>query len=91
MKPIEIGSLRDVTRKKIANPIPYRPLPTESVASILKHDFDATIQYWMGLVEDDQELSNEPSPGGVALLLPAGPQRPKWRIMKQGDHVKVMG
>ena len=57
MKPIEIDSLRDVIRKKIANPVPHRPLPTESVASILEHDFDATIQYWMGLVEDDQELT----------------------------------
>jgi hypothetical protein len=57
LKPIEIDSPRDVIRKKIANPVPQRPLPTESVASILEHDFDATIQYWMGLVEDDQELT----------------------------------
>ena len=57
MKPIEIDSLRDVIRKKTANPVPHRPLPTESVASILEHNLDATIQYWMELVEDDQELT----------------------------------
>jgi len=57
LKPIEIDLLRDVIRKKIANPVPQRPLPTESVASILEHDFDATIQYWIELVEDDQELT----------------------------------
>jgi hypothetical protein len=27
------------------------------VASILEHNLDATIQYWMELVEDDQELT----------------------------------
>ena len=57
MKPIEIDSLRDVTRKEIADPVPHRSLPTESVASILEHDVDATIQYWMGLIEDDRELT----------------------------------
>ena len=57
MKPIEIDSLRDVIRKKLANPVAHRPPPTESVASILEHNLDATIQYWMELVEDDQELT----------------------------------
>ncbi len=57
MKPIDIDSLREVIRKKLANPVPHRPLPTESVASILEHNLDATIRYWMELVEDDQELT----------------------------------
>jgi hypothetical protein len=57
LKPIEIDSLREVIRQKLANPVPHRPLPTESVASILEHNLDATIQYWMELVEDDQELT----------------------------------
>src|SRR6202140_4572855 len=31
--------------------------PTQSVASILEHDLDATIQDWMELVKHDQELT----------------------------------
>jgi hypothetical protein len=57
LKPNDIDSLGEVIRKKLANPVPHRPLPTESVASILEHNLDATIQYWMKLVEDDQELT----------------------------------
>ena len=57
MKPIEIASLREIIHKKLADLVPQRPRPTESVASILEHDLDATIQYWMELVEDDQELT----------------------------------
>jgi len=57
LKPIEIASLREIIHKKLAALVPPRPLPTESVASILEHDLDATIQYWMELVEDDQELT----------------------------------
>ena len=57
MKPIEIASLREIIHKKLAELVPPRTLPTESVASILEHDLDATIQYWMELVEDDQELT----------------------------------
>jgi hypothetical protein len=57
LKPFEIDSLRELIRKKLANPIAHRPPPSESVASILEHNLDATIQYWMELVEDDQELT----------------------------------
>jgi hypothetical protein len=57
VKPIEIASLREIIHKEIANPSPQRPLPTESVASILEHDLDATIQDWMELVKHDQELT----------------------------------
>jgi len=57
LKPIEIDSFRKVIRKKLADPVAPRTLPTESVASILEHNLDATIQYWMELVEDDQELT----------------------------------
>jgi CheY-like chemotaxis protein len=32
-------------------------LPLESVASILEHDLDATIQYWMEMVNHDEELT----------------------------------
>ena len=56
-KPIEIRSLREIIREKLANPVAHRPVPTESVASILEHDLDVTIQDWMALVEQDEELT----------------------------------
>jgi len=55
-KPIEIASLREIIRKKLANPVAHKPVPTESVASILEHDLDTTIQDWMALVEQNEEL-----------------------------------
>jgi CheY-like chemotaxis protein len=58
VKPIEIASLREVIREKLANPVGRKPpLPAVSVASILEHDLDATIQAWMALVERDEELT----------------------------------
>lgn len=59
-KPIQIGLLREAIRNKLANPGARRPLPTESVASILEHDLHATIQDWMALVEQDKELTCVP-------------------------------
>jgi hypothetical protein len=35
--------------------------------------------------------SNEPARCGIAVLLSAVRQRRKWKIMKLGDYVKVMG
>jgi hypothetical protein len=60
VKPIEIASLREIIREKLANPVARRPAPAESVASILDHDVDATIQDWMALVEQDEELTRVP-------------------------------
>jgi CheY-like chemotaxis protein len=57
MKPIQISKLREAIREKLANPVPSRQVPTESVASILEHDLDATIQDWMALVANDEELN----------------------------------
>ena len=57
VKPIEIASLREIIRKKLANPVALGPLPTESVASILEHNLDVTIHNWMALVEQDKELT----------------------------------
>jgi CheY-like chemotaxis protein len=57
MKPIEIGSLRKIIHEKLANPVPHRPLPTETVACILERDLSATIKDWMALVQDDDELT----------------------------------
>jgi CheY-like chemotaxis protein len=57
VKPIDIAALREIIHKKLANPVAPRPRPAESVASILEHNLDATIQYWMTLVEQDEELT----------------------------------
>jgi CheY-like chemotaxis protein len=57
VKPIAIASLRKLIHEKLGNPVAHRPLPTESVASILEHDLSATIQGWMALVEKDEELN----------------------------------
>src|SRR3982074_1385158 len=57
VKPIEVAKLREIIRKKLANPVPRRPVPTESVASILEHNVDDTIQDWLGLVGHDEELT----------------------------------
>ena len=57
VKPIEIASLRERIHWKLANPVPFRPLPTQSVASILEQNLDATIQDWMALVDHDEELT----------------------------------
>jgi CheY-like chemotaxis protein len=57
VKPIEIASLREIIREKLANPVALGPLPTESVASILEHNLDVTIQDWMALVEQNHELT----------------------------------
>jgi CheY-like chemotaxis protein len=60
VKPIEIASLREIIREKLANPVARKPVPTETVASILEHSVDATIQDWMRLVERDPELTRVP-------------------------------
>ena len=57
VKPIEIAALREIIHRKLANPAPHKPLPTQSVASILEHDLNSTIQDWMELVEHDDELT----------------------------------
>jgi CheY-like chemotaxis protein len=60
VKPIQIASLREIIREKLTNPITRVPAATESVASILEHNLDATIQDWMGRVEQDEELTRVP-------------------------------
>jgi CheY-like chemotaxis protein len=60
LKPIEIASLRALIREKLANPVAHRQLATESVASILEHDLNATIRDWLALVEQDEELTCVP-------------------------------
>ena len=57
VKPIEIATLKSLIRTKLASPADRKPIATESVASILERDLDATIQHWMGLVKHDKELT----------------------------------
>jgi DNA-binding response OmpR family regulator len=57
VKPIQVASLREAIRSKLANPKARRWQPTESVATILEHNLNATIQDWMALVEQDEELT----------------------------------
>jgi CheY-like chemotaxis protein len=57
VKPIEIFALRQLIRRKLANPVRRSSPPTESVASILENHLDATIQGWMALVDHDKELT----------------------------------
>jgi CheY-like chemotaxis protein len=57
VKPIEISLLRELIHRKLATSVPRRPLPIQSVASILEHDLRATIQDWMALVERSEELT----------------------------------
>lgn len=57
VKPIEIASLRNLIRERLAHPMVSQSPVAESVATILEHDLAATIQHWMGLVEHDAELT----------------------------------
>ena len=57
VKPIEIPSLREIIHRKLANPVAYRPLRTQTVASILECNLDATIQDWMARVDRNEELT----------------------------------
>jgi hypothetical protein len=106
LKLIKIASLREIIHKKLANPVPHRSLPTESVASILEHNLDATIQYWMELVEDDQELtwiplSFEERSGHLRNLLadliyrlrlpPTSKANISVRARQHGDHRRKQG
>jgi CheY-like chemotaxis protein len=59
-KPIEISLLRTIIRDRLANPVSHYPRPTETVASILERDLAPTIQGWMTLVENDDELTCVP-------------------------------
>jgi len=59
-KPFQIGSLKELIRTRLANPLPVKRVKAESVASILERDTDLTIQNWLELVERDIELTCVP-------------------------------
>jgi len=60
VKPIEMSALREIIHRKLANPVPHRPLATQSVAAILEENLDSTIRDWMALVERNDELTHIP-------------------------------
>jgi CheY-like chemotaxis protein len=57
VKPIKMSELRERIRRRLANPVSHALRPTQTVASILEENLDATIQDWMALVERDEELT----------------------------------
>ena len=57
VKPIDLTSLREIIHSKLANHESRPQLTPKSVASILESDLDTTIQYWIALVEHDEELT----------------------------------
>ena len=56
-KPLRLGSLKELIRSRLANPSSVKRLKSESVASILERELEATIQNWLDLVEQDKELT----------------------------------
>ena len=56
-KPFQIGSIKELIRTRLANPLPIKRVQAESVATILERDTDITIQNWLELVEHDTELT----------------------------------
>lgn len=56
VKPFQIGSIKELIRTRLANPLPAKRVQTESVASILERDTEITIQNWLDLVDQDAEL-----------------------------------
>ena len=57
VKPFQIGSIKELIRTRLANPLPVKRVSAESVATILERDTDITIQNWLELVERDAELT----------------------------------
>ena len=60
VKPFQIDSITELIRTRLADPGTITRVKTESVASILERESQATIQSWLGLVEQDAELTRIP-------------------------------
>jgi DNA-binding response OmpR family regulator len=56
-KPIRIGALKELIRKRLAEPHTTKRVKPESVASILERESEATIQNWLDIVDQDAELT----------------------------------
>ena len=56
-KPIRIGELKDLIRKRLAEPQTTKRAKPEAVASILEREMETTIQNWLDIVDQDAELT----------------------------------
>jgi DNA-binding response OmpR family regulator len=56
-KPIRIGPLKELIRNRLTNPRAIERPKSESIASILERESEATIQNWLNAVERDAELT----------------------------------
>jgi ActR/RegA family two-component response regulator len=56
-KPIRIGALKELIRKRLAEPHTIKRVKPESVASILEREVETTIQNWLDIVDQDAELT----------------------------------
>ncbi len=57
VKPLEISAIRKVIHERLTEPRPANRSRIESVATILERESELTIQNWLGLVEQDRELT----------------------------------
>jgi CheY-like chemotaxis protein len=56
-KPIRIGELKELIRKRLAEPHTPQRVKPEPVASILEREIETTIQNWLDIVDQDAELT----------------------------------
>jgi DNA-binding response OmpR family regulator len=59
-KPIQLGALKELIRKRLSEPRNKMRVKPESVASILEREIDTTIQNWLAIVDKDEELTGIP-------------------------------
>jgi len=59
-KPIRIGALKELIRKRLADPQSVKRVKPESVASILEREIETTIENWLETVDHDAELTCVP-------------------------------
>ena len=56
VKPIRISEIKELIRTRLANPRVIKRVRRESVAAILDREHEVTIQNWLDLVEQSDEL-----------------------------------
>jgi CheY-like chemotaxis protein len=59
-KPIRIGELKELIRRRLAGPRTIKRVKPESVASILEREAESTINNWLEIVDQDKELTCVP-------------------------------
>jgi DNA-binding NarL/FixJ family response regulator len=56
VKPFEFAALGEIIREKLDKRAPRKTLPMATVASLVEQNLDGTIQSWVKLVEQDEEM-----------------------------------